>query len=57
LGFLNRLFFMPTLLAVPPHSARKIQLPRVYIFGKTTGRLHGRVDMPEASASRVRVRE
>jgi hypothetical protein len=32
----NRLFFMPTLLAVPPHSAREFQLSRVYIFGKTT---------------------
>ena len=27
---------MPTLLAVPPHHARKVQLPNVYIFGNTT---------------------
>jgi hypothetical protein len=27
---------MPTLLAVPPHFARKLQHPPVYIFGKTT---------------------
>jgi hypothetical protein len=29
---------MPTLLAVPPHFARKLQHPPVYIFGKTTMR-------------------
>jgi hypothetical protein len=38
----NRDFFMPNLLAVPPHSGRKLQHPRVYIFEMTACQAEGR---------------